>query len=357
MTIIAIGDIHGRTYWKQIISKAKFDKVVFIGDYFDAYKDITPEQQKSNFEDIIKFKKEYLDKVVLLFGNHDYHYLKTVEETYSGFQRWYKTDIAEMLHKAIDEELIQMCYIYNKYLFSHAGVTKTWLKNTGYIDDQLDLYINDLFKYKPLAFKFTKGENQSSYGDDICQSPIWVRPNSLHNDCLDDYVQIVGHTAQHEIKIIEDKIALIDTLGTSGEFLCIKDEKMLIQRLKGQTLFTKCLACNGVGITCKRNMNFDFYTEFLKDIPITVYKDDYYSDDVNKECWRVTLPSNYENYLPSKYSDIEFEDAGFHFIYEHLFKTALFDYCVFTNKKEAIKCAKYVNKTHLKNKAKIWILD
>ena len=36
MKIIALGDIHGRTIWKQIISKEIFDRMAFIGDYFDA---------------------------------------------------------------------------------------------------------------------------------------------------------------------------------------------------------------------------------------------------------------------------------------------------------------------------------
>jgi len=88
--IIALGDTHGRTDWKQIISNEKFDKVVFMGDYFDTYEDISPEQQKENFKDIIAYKKANMNKVVLLFGNHDFHYLRNINETYSGYQQWQK---------------------------------------------------------------------------------------------------------------------------------------------------------------------------------------------------------------------------------------------------------------------------
>lgn len=126
MKIIALGDTHGRTNWKQITANEKFDKVVFIGDYFDTHEDISPEQQKENFKDIIAYKKANIDKVVLLFGNHDYHYLRTTNETYSGYQRWQKTDIQELLHFAIDAELLQMCFVWHNILFSHAGVTQTW---------------------------------------------------------------------------------------------------------------------------------------------------------------------------------------------------------------------------------------
>ncbi len=37
MKTIVIGDIHGRTSWKDIIEKEQtWDKVIFIGDYFDS---------------------------------------------------------------------------------------------------------------------------------------------------------------------------------------------------------------------------------------------------------------------------------------------------------------------------------
>lgn len=219
MRIIALGDTHGRTDWKQVTANEKFDKVVFIGDYFDTHEDITPEQQKSNFEDLIEYKKANIDKVVLLVGNHDYHYLRTVNETYSGFQEWHKTDIAEMLHKALDADLMQMCFMMENYIFSHAGITKTWLKNTGYTGEEpLELFINNLFKYQPLAFRFTSGRNHSPYGDDVEQSPIWVRPNSLLRDRIEGFIQIVGHTTQNKLVITNDVI-LIDTLRTSGDYL------------------------------------------------------------------------------------------------------------------------------------------
>lgn len=132
MKIIAIGDIHGRTEWKQIVQNNTFDKCVFIGDYFDTHQNISPEQQKQNFEDLIQFKKNNFDKVILLIGNHDHHYCKNVHETYSGFQKFHKIDIQELLENALKENLLQMCYRHNRYLFTHAGVTKTWLLNNNY---------------------------------------------------------------------------------------------------------------------------------------------------------------------------------------------------------------------------------
>ena len=51
MKIIAIGDLHGRTLWKYIVSKVDFDVVVFIGDYFDTHENISPVQQIKNFKE------------------------------------------------------------------------------------------------------------------------------------------------------------------------------------------------------------------------------------------------------------------------------------------------------------------
>jgi predicted phosphodiesterase len=227
MRVLALGDTHGRTEWKKIVENEKFDKVIFIGDYFDTHDDVSPEQQKENFKDIINFKRENTDKVVLLFGNHDFHYLKGVTETYSGYQQWQKTDIQELLHSAIDDESLQMCHVHLNFMFSHAGVTKTWCQNNSIPKESIEQSINDLFKFKPNSFRFTSGRNYCPYGDDVEQSPIWVRPNSLLRDRVDGYIQVVGHTTQDNL-VITDDVILIDTLGTSGEYFICDDFQLSV---------------------------------------------------------------------------------------------------------------------------------
>ena len=235
MRIIAIGDTHGRTSWKQIIANETFDKVVFIGDYFDTHeKTISPQQQMANFKDIIAFKEAFMNKVVLLFGNHDFHYLRTTNEHYSGFQNLAKTDIQELLHEAVDKKLLKMCFIHENLLFTHAGLTKTWKQKMLGNRDVKDLSqeINDLFFYQPNSFKFTSGENYSPIGDDITQSPIWVRPNSLFIDGVEGYIQVVGHTQVSKIELKRKttikEVVLIDVLGTSGEYLIWNDFRLSV---------------------------------------------------------------------------------------------------------------------------------
>lgn len=76
--ILIIPDVHGRTFWKYAIDNIdKYDKVIFLGDYLDPYfwEVISFDFAISNFKEIIKFKRDNMDKVILLKGNHDWHYI------------------------------------------------------------------------------------------------------------------------------------------------------------------------------------------------------------------------------------------------------------------------------------------
>ena len=228
MKIIAVGDLHGRNTWKQIASENNYDKIILIGDYFDTHEEISAESQQENFRELILFKRESPDRVILLLGNHDYHYLNFVYEHYTGFQSRHHLPIQELLHEALNENLLQVCYVHGNIAFTHAGLTKTWC-----IDNNIDMkkpeqQVNDLFRQTPAAFRFTPGNNYDSTGDDITQSPIWVRPKSLYRDKIEGYVQVVGHTRQEKISI-SDGIVLIDTLGSSAEYLMVEDGEISVR--------------------------------------------------------------------------------------------------------------------------------
>lgn len=227
MRIVSCGDTHGRLNWKDIVEKEleSSDKFIFIGDYFDTHYDETPEQQLSNFNDIVAFKKANMDKVILLVGNHDFHYLSGVNESYSGYQHSWSKNFNESLESALAEGLMQMCYVYDKYVFTHAGVTNTWCVTYG-VNRQphlLEDSINELFKTNKYAFYFQMGYNYSQSGDDVTQSPLWVRLPSLFQDGLVGFRFVVGHTTLKELTITENVIG-IDCLGTTGEYLIIENK-------------------------------------------------------------------------------------------------------------------------------------
>lgn len=221
--IIAIGDIHGRTCWEKIVKLEKrVKKIVFIGDYFDSKDLHSTEEQILNFIKILEFKRKHMDKVVLLLGNHDFHYLKDAQEKYSGFQTLKFLEINKFLEPAVQLGLVVACYTYENYVFTHAGVTNTWCENNNIDVNDLSNSINKTLLENPSAFRFSMGINYDSSGDDVTQSPIWVRIPSLFKDMLSDKIFVFGHTTLKELTIIDNMIG-IDVLGTSGEYLLIEN--------------------------------------------------------------------------------------------------------------------------------------
>jgi hypothetical protein len=232
MKIIAVGDIHGRTTWKDIVAKeADADKYIFIGDYFDTrYYTISGNIQITNFKEILELKKRNPEQVIMLMGNHDLHYLKGIDETYSGHQAGYALEIGEIIGKAINDGHLQMCYHLAPFFFSHAGLTKTWCKDmldieSPMVDDSLVSTINDYLIYKPRVFKFNMGANFSDIGNDITQGPVWVRPESLAKDMVDGITCVVGHTPAEKLGPMQlhPQIIRIDCLGWTNEYLVIED--------------------------------------------------------------------------------------------------------------------------------------
>ena len=233
--IICLGDTHGRVNWKKIAEKelATCDKFIFIGDYFDTHhQGVSGNKQIVNFKEILELKKANPDKVVLLTGNHDYHYIRGIGETYSGYQAAYALEIGELVEQTIKDDLMQMCYLHDKFFFSHAGLTKTWIQRVltpnninPLVNDVMVQHINDFLKFKPRVFGFIMGDNFDQTGDDITQGPIWVRPNSLVRDMVEEIICVVGHTSVKKLGINpkHPSIILIDCLGTTKEYLIIED--------------------------------------------------------------------------------------------------------------------------------------
>lgn len=238
MKIIALGDTHGRPDWKTIVAETDFDKVVFLGDYFDSYEYISGQFQMKNFIELLGFKKANPQKVVLLIGNHDYQYLKSAFENYNSFNYFGGWEIEDLLYDTYKQNLIQVCYLYDKFLFTHAGVTRTWARVNQIDLNDVETSINELFRIKPMAFRYTPGKKFDPSADEICQTPIWVRPASLLRDRIEGFTQIVGHTIQPEL-ILSDNITFIDTLGTSGQYLSITDGQMSVMGQKSDKLIKK----------------------------------------------------------------------------------------------------------------------
>ncbi len=226
MKTLVLGDTHGRPYWKEIIAKESPDRVVFIGDYFDSYDDYTAAEQMDNFKQIVEYKQSGQAEVIMLVGNHDYHYMRGVSEHYSGHQGGAAPAIQQLLED--NKEHLQMCYRLGDFVFSHAGISHDWLTIHGYsVEHDLIEWVNDKFKFTPKLFEFAGWD---PYGDSVISSPIWIRPASLLKSnketwLKEKHIQVVGHTQVNKIdvagKATGGKYYLIDTLGTTGEYMVI----------------------------------------------------------------------------------------------------------------------------------------
>jgi len=100
MKTIVLGDTHGRSNWKLAIHQDKPNRVIFMGDYFDSF-EIPGVEQIDNFKQILQYKENNPQvEVVLLIGNHDYHYFPEVGYTgTSGYQ----SKIAPSITQVVDE--------------------------------------------------------------------------------------------------------------------------------------------------------------------------------------------------------------------------------------------------------------
>ena len=238
MKLVAIGDIHGRDIWKQIVETEQPNTVVFVGDYFDSF-DIPGKVQIDNFKNIIQWKHDNPQcKVVLLIGNHDFHYMpEAYNDRYSGFQRDLYIEISQTLET--NKHHLRMAYGVDDLVFSHAGITPEFLFKNGWGEQGIVEFINDLWHYRPHKFKFAdNGGHSDPYGDDEFQGPLWIRPKSLMKACQEvkkTMIQVVGHTAVKEIdakgKTTGGRYYFIDCLDYTPEYLVYENKQIKINKL------------------------------------------------------------------------------------------------------------------------------
>ena len=251
MKIVAIGDIHGRDYWKQIIEQEQdADVFVFVGDYFDSFTIKGPDQI-NNFLDIVEFKKQSKVPVILLIGNHDYHYYPGIEDSgTSGYQTLMAPSIKHVVSD--NKQHLQVAYQVGEFVFTHAGLSSEWLDDIipGWDVDSLDATINDLFRFQPnkLAYRSYKQVGSTvygvgGYGSETFQGPLWIRPKALmaanKKTLRKQIIQVVGHTPQETIDIkgksTGGRYYFIDTLEYGqNQYLVVKDNVVSLGELNNK---------------------------------------------------------------------------------------------------------------------------
>lgn len=216
--LIIIPDIHGRSFWKNSIAGYENERIIFLGDYTDPY----PQENIPYFKglqalaDVIDFKKQHMENVTLLLGNHDLSYLDSrmpkCRHDYENHDTIKKLLMENLnLFDIIKEEKIGD----RRVLISHAGILPQWLEENKDVLGKIPVgkeakTINGLFHqgklYSALAdVPLLRG------GRAIAGSCVWADVEEHANgwNTLKDCYQVFGHTHQSDT-LITDCFACLD---------------------------------------------------------------------------------------------------------------------------------------------------
>lgn len=209
MKILIIPDVHGRSFWKEPCKHIdEFDKVVFLGDYVDHYPQEGDLDDLQTLKDVIEFAKSNRDKIKLLLGNHDYHY---INDNYTKLARSSRYDIteAEEYNKLYKDNLDLFKFVYDfdsKIIFSHAGINQSWWNKLNIEHPLYINHMNDLWLAKYLSYiSFYR------WGSNDCGSCLWSDLREMVPDNLPKSIpfQVFGHTQVRQ-PIVTPKWACLD---------------------------------------------------------------------------------------------------------------------------------------------------
>ena len=217
---LIIGDLHAKIdIFLNIVEefeKENYDKIIFLGDYCDDW-NTSPDASRELLDKLIEFKKKYYTQCILLLGNHDFSEWLGGNFECSGFN--YLTHI--YCENKFDDNLylFQIAYAHKDYLFTHAGVTNSWLKKvkkleneykdmtTAYrIADRLNQCLYSSIMHEGHYKLFKSLQNIGGYrGGYEYPSPIWTDYHELISNPIPHINQVVGHTPvktviKHEFK-------------------------------------------------------------------------------------------------------------------------------------------------------------
>jgi hypothetical protein len=216
--ILIIPDIHGRDFWKKAVASKDYDKNIFLGDYTDPYdfEGITDEVAVENFKSIIDFKQQNQDNVILLLGNHDLHYYSEYYYELAGGVR-YDPVSAITLQRLFTKyhSSFQLAWETDwgskHYLFSHAGITQSWLKRNMELIRKPDARHLNCLLHSNEGLESLAQVGEMRWGDYPSGSMVWADVEEmLVSNPIPDIYQIVGHSMQFDGPIITDKFACLD---------------------------------------------------------------------------------------------------------------------------------------------------
>lgn len=201
-----IGDLHGKDSWKNIIeNNPQVQKWVFTGDYVDDFM-ISDADMFENLNNVIDYKKKNPDNIILLWGNHEQHYLFANPQYHcSGF----RISMFPIIHQTLNgnKKLFQYAFQHKDHIWTHAGIHVGWWEYVykGNLEENIANQLNTTFNAKDINYSDSKIESlfdcgHDRGGDRQIGGPLWVDKNTIWEKGIPKYHQIVGHSRVSEIK-------------------------------------------------------------------------------------------------------------------------------------------------------------
>ena len=189
--VLVIPDVHLKPWIfdeADKVDKSSYEDIVVLGDLVDDWgkgNDLGAYEETLNRA--AEFGKEHGESL-WCYGNHDVSYLwDAMESGYSVQARLTAIDGITKLERIL-EDRYKFVHRIDNVLFSHAGVTETFvLHSCGYHVKEID----------DILAKINRMGKQELWRD---SSPIWARPQAdFYRMFRDDlFYQVVGHTPVEE---------------------------------------------------------------------------------------------------------------------------------------------------------------
>ena len=189
--VLVIPDVHLKPWIfdeADKVDKSSYEDIVVLGDLVDDWgkgNDLGAYEETLNRA--AEFGKEHGESL-WCYGNHDVSYLwDAMESGYSVQARLTAIEGITKLERIL-EDRYKFVHRIDNVLFSHAGVTETFvLHSCGYHVKEID----------DILAKINRMGKQELWRD---SSPIWARPQAdFYRMFRDDFFyQVVGHTPVEE---------------------------------------------------------------------------------------------------------------------------------------------------------------
>ena len=189
--VLVIPDVHLKPWIfdeAEKVDKSSYEDIVVLGDLVDDWgKGNDIDAYEETLKRAAEFGKEHGESL-WCYGNHDVSYLWDAME--SGYSVQARITVIEGITKLewILEDRYKFVHRIDNVLFSHAGVTETFvLHSCGYHVKEIE----------DILAKINRMGKQELWRD---SSPIWARPQAdFYRMFRDDlFYQVVGHTPVEE---------------------------------------------------------------------------------------------------------------------------------------------------------------